>query len=179
MLISDHMVQLFRFHVQSLSVGKYYTHFTLRPRTRQTRKTSKTDMNILQVCWTHSLQYLLPPANEVLGKVIFLHPSFCSGGGGGIPACLAAGLGGVSRPTPRGEVEGSGQGGLKAHTRGVFQAHTQGEVSRPTSGGGWVCVSQHALRQTPQSPIWTATAAGGNDPTGMHSCCGWNMVTVM
>ena len=38
---------------------------------------------------------------------------------------------GVSRPTPRGDVEGSGRGGL--------QAHTQGE-------GG---VSQHALRQTP------------------------------
>ena len=45
---------------------------------------------------------------------------------------------GVSRPIPRGEVEGSGLGGLQAHTPGVG-------VSRPTPGG----VSQHALRQTP------------------------------
>ena len=79
------------------------------------------------------------------GKVMFLHVSvilFTGGGGGGIPACIAgsipaclaggipacltggipaclAGLGGrVSRPTPRGEVEGSGQGGLQAHTQG-------------------------------------------------------------
>ena len=87
-----------------------------------------------------------------------------SAGGGevGIPACLAgdipaclAGLwgGGVSRPTPRGEVEGSGQGGLETHTRGDLQVHSQGGlrptprwVSRPTPRG---CVFQHALRQTP------------------------------
>ena len=66
----------------------------------------------------------------------------------------------VSRPTPRGEVEGSGQGGLQAYTQGEswgvwpggglqahtqwgspgshlggLQAHTQG-VSRPTPWGG-------------------------------------------
>ena len=57
--------------------------------------------------------------------------------------------GGVSRPTPRGEVVGSGQGGLQAHT-------WEGSIS------------QHALRQTP--PQLTATAAGGTHPTGMHSC---------
>ena len=62
---------------------------------------------------------------------------------GGIPACLAgfqahtqgwSCLGGVvsqhalyvSRPTPRGEVEGSGGGDLQAHTQGF---------SRPTPGG--------------------------------------------
>ena len=43
----------------------------------------------------------------------------------------------VSRPTPRGEVEGSGLGGL--------QAHTQGASPGPHSVG----VSEHALRQTP------------------------------
>ena len=57
---------------------------------------------------------------------------FTGRGGGGIPACLAggipaclAGLGGVSqhalqvsRPTPKGELEGSGWGGLQAHTQG-------------------------------------------------------------
>ena len=142
-------------------------------------------MNILQVCWTHSLQYLLPPANEVWGKVIFLHLSFCSGGVSQHALqvvsqhALQQVSGGSPGPHPGGKLRGLARGGLQAHTRGVFQAHTQGEVSRPTSEGGWVCVSQHALRQTPQSPIWTATAAGGNDPTGMHSCCGWNMVTVM
>ena len=63
---------------------------------------------------------------------------------------------GASRPTPRGEVQGSGLGGLQAHTWGV---------SRHKLGGG---VSQHALRQTP--PQQTATAADGTHPTGTHSC---------
>ena len=31
---------------------------------------------------------------------------------------LQVSRGNVSRPTPKGEVEGSGQGGLQAHTRG-------------------------------------------------------------
>ena len=88
--------------------------------------------------------------------------------------CLAGlGGGGVSRPTPRGEVEGSGRGvsrptpggGVSRPTpRGGLQAHTQGGVSRPTPRG---CVSQHALRQTPP---WTATAMGGTHPTGLYSC---------
>ena len=34
----------------------------------------------------------------------------------------------VSRPTPTGEVEGSGQGGLEAHIRGSLQAHTSGRL---------------------------------------------------
>ena len=46
--------------------------------------------------------------------------------------------GGVSRPTPRGEVRGLA-GGV------TLQAHTWGGVSRSRLGG----VSQHALRQTP------------------------------
>ena len=54
----------------------------------------------------------------------------------------------VSRPTPRGEVEGSGLGGSPG----------------PHLGS----VSQHALRQTPHQQ--TAAAAGGTHPTGMHSC---------
>ena len=80
--------------------------------------------------------------------------------GGGIPACIACGIPaclaavGVSRPTPRGEVEGSGLGGSPGpHPReklrggGVSRPTPgRGEVSRPTPGG---CVSQHALRQTP------------------------------
>ena len=54
----------------------------------------------------------------------------------------------VSRPTPKGEVEGSGLGGGSPG---------------PHPGRG---VSQHALRQKPP----TANAAGGTHPTGMHSC---------
>ena len=83
---------------------------------------------------------------------------------GGIPACLAAGLVGgvtqhalqVSRPTPRWEVEGSGQGGSPG-------PHPGG-VSRPTPGG---CIPACPEADTPQE---TATAAGGTHPTGMHSC---------
>ena len=113
---------------------------------------------------------------------MFLHVSVCPQGEGGIPACLAGGIpaclaglqGGVSqhalqvsRPTPKGELEGSGQGGLRGLARGL-QVHTQG-------GGGLQAhtqvrgVSQHALRQTPL-PRLTATVAGGTHPTGMHSC---------
>ena len=113
--------------------------------------------------------------------------SFCSWGGagipaciaGGIPACLAAGLqrGMVSQhalqvswPTLRGEVEGSGLGGLQAHTWGGLQAHNWGNLQAHTRGGFQAHtqggVSQHALKQT--SP--TATAAGGTHPTGMYSC---------
>ena len=94
-------------------------------------------------------------------------------GGGGIPACIAGGIpaslaglrGGVvsqhtlqvSRPTPKGGVEGSEMGVSRPTPRGV---------SRPTPQG----LSQHALRQTtPPPPQQTATAAGGMHPTGMHS----------
>ena len=34
-----------------------------------------------------------------------------------------SGLGGVSRPTPRGEVQGSGLGDLQAHTSGGLSQH--------------------------------------------------------
>ena len=61
---------------------------------------------------------------------------------------------GVSRPT-------TGTGSLQAHTWG-------GGSPGPHLGRG--CVSQDALRQNPPPPPWTATAAGGTHPTGMHSC---------
>ena len=96
------------------------------------------------------------PQTKFCGKVIFseacVKNSVHSGGGigiqgalkqgvgipacfaGGIPACLAGLQGvGVSRSTPKGEVEGSGR-----------------VVSRTIPGEGGV--SQHALRQTP-SPL--------------------------
>ena len=130
---------------------------------------------------------LLPPANEVCEGYVFTH--VCLSMGGGIPACLAAGLGGVvsqhalqvsrptprgelrglsmgaSRPTPKGEVEGSGLGGLlpgECLLRGV-----------PTPGGsaprGYL-PGGSAPRGVWRPPVM-ATAAGSTHPTGMHSCC--------
>ena len=106
-------------------------------------------------------------------KVMFLQVSviLSTGGGiqaciaGGIPACLAAGLQGVvsqyalqvSRPTPRGEVEGSGRkggGSPGPHPRGNLRGLAWGGAC---SGGG-------------DPPPVTATAVGGTRPTGMHSC---------
>ena len=74
----------------------------------------------------------------------------CSSPGGGcIPACLAVLQGGVfqhalqvSRPTPRGKVEGSGLGVSSPHPGGRLMGLARG-VSRPIPRGG---VSQHALR---------------------------------
>ena len=82
----------------------------------------------------------LLPANEVAGRLCFYRCLwFCSRGGLVSQHALQVPRGWVSqhalqvsRPTPKGELEGSGGG-----------------VSRPTPGGG---VSQHALRQTP--PGW-------------------------
>ena len=60
----------------------------------------------------------------------------------------------VSRPTPKGKVEGSvlGGGGLQTHTRGEW--------------------SPGPLLEGPQAipPSQMATAADGTHPTGMHSC---------
>ena len=60
---------------------------------------------------------------------------------------------GVSRPTPKGEVEGSGLGGLQAHTGGS---------PGPRLGG---CIPAC----TEADPPPTATAAGGTHPTGLRS----------
>ena len=101
--------------------------------------------------------------------------------GGGIPACFA-GLQahtqegswgvwpgeGVSRPTPRGEVEGSSLGGFPGphlgrspgpHPGVGLQAHTLGESPGPHLGWGYP--SMHPL---------TGTASDGTHPTGMQSC---------
>ena len=92
---------------------------------------------------------LLPPANEVWGKVIFSEACVKNSihrGGGGIPACLAAGLQGrwvvfqhalqVSRPTPRGEVEGDLARGVSRPTpKGEVERDLARGVSRPTPKG--------------------------------------------
>ena len=124
-------------------------------------------------------------------KVMFLHMSVCPRGqGSGIPACLAggnpaclAGLQGgvcvsqhalqVSRPTPKGELEGSDWGGAPGpHPRVGLQAHTWGCLQAHTQVGG---VSQHVLRLTRHL---TANAAGGTHPTGMHSYLKINALNV-
>ena len=66
---------------------------------------------------------------------------------GGIPACIA----GLQSHT-RGEVEGSGLGGLQAHTRRGLQAHTRGR--------GYPII---ACTEAP--PQQTTTAVGGMHPT--------------
>ena len=77
---------------------------------------------------------------------------------------LARWWGGALGPHPWAQVEGSGLGGLQAHSRGVSPGPHLGGSPGPHLGG----LSQHALRQTP--PQQMATAAGGTHPTGMHSC---------
>ena len=71
-------------------------------------------------------QYLLPAK---FAKVMFLHVSvICPRGGRGWGVVVSQHALQVSRPTPKGEVEGSGQGeGVSRPTWGV---------SRPTPGGG-------------------------------------------
>ena len=70
---------------------------------------------------------LLPPANEFCEGYVFTSvcQSFCSQGG-----ALQA-----PRPTPRGEVEGSGLGGSPGPHPGDLQAHTQGGSPGPHPGG--------------------------------------------
>ena len=70
-------------------------------------------------------------------KVMFLHVSVCPQWGGPGPHIggrLRGLPGGVSRPTPMGEVEGSGWGLCRPTPRGVSRP-TPGGVSRPTLGG--------------------------------------------
>ena len=112
-------------------------------------------------------------------KFMFLHMSVCPQGGGipeflagGNPACLA-GLQGrlvsqhalqISRPTPRGELEGSGWRGLQAHTQGWLRDLARGSPS-PQPGGlqaqtggspglhpGGMCIP--ACTEVDPSPSW-------------------------
>ena len=121
--------------------------------------------------------WLLPPAIEVCEGYVFTHVCLSMGGGGipaciagGIPACLAAGLWRavshhalqVSRPTPRGKVEGSGQGGLQAHTQGdgVSRPTPRDGVSRPTPRDG-------VSRPTPRGAALEGTCSMGVCPWGV------------
>ena len=128
------------------------------------------------------------------GKVMFFHVSVILFTGsipayiaGGIPVCLAVwGLVSqhalqVSRPTPRGEVEGSGLGKGSPGTHpgggevegsglGGLQAHTGG-ISRPTPGRrGSPGPHPGGIPACTEADPPMATAVGGTHPTGMHSC---------
>ena len=70
------------------------------------------------------VKLFLPPANE---GYVFTRICLSVHGGGGVSQHALQ----VSRPTPRGEVEGSGLGGLQAHTWGGLQAHTRGRMGIP------------------------------------------------
>ena len=101
------------------------------------------------------------------------------GGGGAIPACIA---GGIPACLAAGLQVGVG-GGIPACLAG-FQAHTQGGslgdlagggVSRPTAKGeveGDLAGGVPALGVGGgvETPLVTATSAGGTHPSGMHSC---------
>ena len=67
----------------------------------------------------------------------------------------------VSRPTPRGEVEGSGQGGVSRSTpRGM------------SARGVFLIACWDTLPPT-------TTAAGGTHPTGMHSCLHFKITSTL
>ena len=83
----------------------------------------ETDSGSVRIFVSNSatITVLLPPANEVWGKVIFLHLSvILFTGGGGIPACIASGI-----PACLAGLGGGGVGGIPACLAG-FRAHTQG-----------------------------------------------------
>ena len=102
-----------------------------------------------------------PVCHSVHRGVVSQHALQVGGSPGPHPGGKLGGLarGGVSRPTPRREVEGSGQGGLQAHTHGGLQTQTR-RISRPTPGGE--SPSQH-MGVYP-SMHWDT------HPTGVHSC---------
>ena len=75
----------------------------------------------------HALQVISQHALQQVSRGMGAIPACIAGG---IPACLAAGLGeGVSRPTPKGEVEGDL---VQVHSQGV---KLMGIWSRPTAKG--------------------------------------------
>ena len=116
----------------------------------------------------HFLQYLLPPANEVWGKVIFLHLSVILFTGGWYPSMHCRWYPSMpcswgwypsmhcrwypSMPCSRGV---PGPGGL------VWGKGVPGSGGSTPGGGGLGCLVE--------TPPRTATAVGGTHPTEMHS----------
>ena len=108
---------------------------------------------------------LLPPANEVCEGFVFTH--VCLSTGKMVSqhdlqvvsqqffrwGCVSHHALQVSRPTPKGELEGSDRGGVSRPTpRGVSRSTLRGGSPSPHPGGfpsPHLGISQHALRQTP------------------------------
>ena len=123
-------------------------------------------ITLINVCSVFLIYNLLPPANEVCEGYVFTR--VCMSTGGWYPSMPCRWYPSMPCRSPGGSPGPHPGGKLRGLARGVSRP-TPGGVSRPTlegspsSHGG--CVSQHALRQAPQ----TATAEGGTHPTGMHS----------
>ena len=121
------------------------------------------------VDWLEELFYwfkaFLPPANEVWGKVIFLHLFVILFTGG---ACMVApgGMCGCSW----GGMHGCSQGGVHGCSRGGGMCGCSGGHAWLLWGGG-ACVGYDEIRRYDQ---W----AGGTHPTGMHSCLLYNTKNV-
>ena len=114
------------------------------------RKDTYISQTLFVLAVVHSL---LPPTNEVWGKVIFLHLFVILFTGGGV--CLVQG--GLLRGVP-----GPGGGCLAWSRRGPW---SRGRVPGLVPEG---CLAPGGcLVETPRM----ATAAGGTHSTGMHSCC--------
>ena len=107
----------------------------------------KVEVLLTKGAFTHNSARYLPPANEVAGRLCFYSRLwFCSSGGGGwypsMPCSRSRGGGvlyqhalQVSRPTPRGEVEGDLAGGVSPgpQPRGKLRGIWPGGISRPTT----------------------------------------------
>ena len=143
---------------------------------------------------------LLPPANEVCEGYVFT--CVCPRGGGWYPSmpcrwypsmpcrspggCVSQHALQVSRPTPKGELEGSGRGGLQAHTDGGSPGpHLGGGFSRHTPGGGFLGAHLGGLQahtrgvSRPTWGVYPSMHRGRTPPPADGHCCGrcasyWN-----
>ena len=118
---------------------------------------------------------LLPPGNEVWDKVMLLHLSFCSPGGG---MSASGSKGGVCLWFWRGDLPlGPGHGCLPLGAWG----YTPGDTPSGHTHAPWT--HTHTPWTHTYSPLDTHThpghppprtlaiEAGGTHPTGLHSCC--------
>ena len=101
-------------------------------------------------------------------RLCFTHVCLFHGGGGR----------GVSRPIPRGDVEGSGLGGSPVHTQGDIEGSDLGGVSRPTPKGVSRFTPGGGLQAHTWGGIPACTEADPPTPADGY-CCGryasyWN-----
>ena len=127
-----------------------YSYGAITTTTQVTTKREVKGTSTLNACvFLWFLRPIFTARKRILRRLCFytcLSVILFGGGGGGIPACLAAGLWGgwglypqhalqVSRPTPKGKRGGSGKGGLQAHTQGGSWGVWPGGLQAHTLGG--------------------------------------------